>query len=172
MTVPLLVLAVGAAAGGILGISEVAGIIPRFLAPVVGTVPTESGGLGVVPLAFISVAVSLAGIGLGWLVYNSGAIDWVALRVRLGIAHRLFRRGWFFDDVYAAVLVTPGKAGAAFLAYVVDNRIVDGIVGLIGRGFSSLAGIGRRVQTGLVRNYALAFLLGAVAILFYIALRT
>jgi NADH-quinone oxidoreductase subunit L len=114
----------------------------------------------------------LAGIALGWLVYGSEAIDWVALRVRLRVLHQVLQRGWFFDDVYAAVLVVPGKAGAAFLAYVVDNRIVDGMVGLVGRGITALAGAGRRVQTGLVRNYALGFLVGAVAILFYIVLRS
>ena len=70
-----------------------------------------------------------------------------------------------------ALLVTPGKAVAAWLAYVVDARIIDGIVNGIGAGFRALARSGRRLQTGLVRTYALAFLAGAIGLLVYVGFR-
>ena len=92
--------------------------------------------------------------------------------MRLRPVHRTFEHGWWFDTVYSAVLATPGKAVAAFLAYVFDQRVIDGAVTWVGRGFTSLAAVGRRVQTGLVRTYALAFLLGAVAILWYVVARS
>jgi NADH-quinone oxidoreductase subunit L len=99
-------------------------------------------------------------------------VDWVALRDRFRPVRRTFESGWWFDTVYSAVLVTPGKAVSAFMAYVVDQRVIDGAVNWVGRGFTSLAAVGRRVQTGLVRTYALAVLFGAVALLWYLVARS
>jgi len=172
MTVPMGILAVLAAVGGILGISAVSGVIPRFLAPVVGATPESHHGPSTLLLAVISVAVALLGIAVGWFVYRSGRIDWVALRDRARPLHRTLERGWWFDTVYSAVLVTPGKAVAAFAAYVVDPRVIDGAVTWVGRGMTALATVGRRIQTGFVRTYALAFLAGVVAVLWYLVVRS
>jgi NADH:ubiquinone oxidoreductase subunit 5 (subunit L)/multisubunit Na+/H+ antiporter MnhA subunit len=73
--------------------------------------------------------------------------------------------------VYSTLIVTPGKAAAAFAAYVVDAKVIDGVVNGLGGGTRKLAAVGRRVQTGFVRNYALAFLAGGVAVLVYVGLR-
>jgi NADH-quinone oxidoreductase subunit L len=172
MTIPMSLLAVATAVGGILGISAVNGVIPKFLAPVVGVTPEAHRGPSTLVLALISVAVALVGIGLAWFVYRSGQVDWVALRDRFRLVRRTFETGWWFDTVYGAVLVAPGKAVSAFMAYVVDQRVIDGAVNWVGRGFTSLASVGRRVQTGLVRTYALAVLFGAVALLWYLVARS
>jgi NADH-quinone oxidoreductase subunit L len=168
MTVPMVLLAVGAVAGGILGLSATTGVVHGFLEPVVGRAVHEPVvALSEAALVLIATAVALAGIALGWLVYGSGLIDWAAVRVRLGVVQRALQRGWYFDDVYGAVIVLPGKVTSAFLAYVFDQRVIDGAVNGLGTAFGRLAGAGRRVQTGLVRSYALVFLLGAVALLLF-----
>jgi NADH-quinone oxidoreductase subunit L len=171
MTVPMLVLAGLAAVGGVLGLSAVDGTLARFLEPVTGHHEAGGGGLSELGLGAISVAVALAGIGLAWYVYGSARFDWAALRARFARAHRFLERGWYVDDLYGGVLVTPGKAVSAWSAYVFDQRVIDGAVNGIGRGFGRLADVGRRVQTGMVRTYALSFLLGVVVILLYVALR-
>jgi NADH-quinone oxidoreductase subunit L len=171
MTVPMLVLAGLAAVGGVLGFSAVDGTLARFLEPVTGHHEAGGGGLSELALGAISVAVALAGIGLAWYVYGSARFDWAALRARFARAHRFLERGWYVDDLYGGVLVTPGKAVSAWSAYVFDQRVIDGGVNGIARGFSRLADAGRRVQTGMVRTYALSFLLGVVVILLYVALR-
>ena len=171
MTIPLGFLAVGATFGGLLGLSAVTGQLQTFLAPVLGEIPEPSAGLSEATLTAISVVVALAGILVGWFVYGSGKIDWMALRVRLASVQRFLAGGWYVDDVYAATIVAPGKAGSAFLAYVVDEGVVDGIVNAVGILFQWLARVTRRVQTGFVRTYALAFLLGAVALLVYVGFR-
>jgi NADH-quinone oxidoreductase subunit L len=171
MTVPMVLLAVGAVVGGVLGISAVNGILPRFLAPVNGPFREGSGGLSTLALAAISVGVALLGIGIGWLVWGSGRIDWVALRARFRRTHATLEHGWWFDSVYGAVLVAPGKAGSAFTAYVVDRRLVDGAGNLIAKGFGVAANGLRRVGDGMVRRYALLFLIGVVGVLWYLAAR-
>jgi NADH-quinone oxidoreductase subunit L len=166
MTVPMALLAVGAVFGGLLGLSATSGRIHTFLGPVVGEPPhAVAGGISEAQLAGIAVEVAAAGILIGWLVYGSGLIDWAALRIRLGALHRTLARGWFIDDLYGRLLVRPGKALSAFTAYVFDQRVIDGAVNGLGLAVGRLATAGRRIQSGLVRTYALAFLLGVVGIL-------
>jgi NADH-quinone oxidoreductase subunit L len=171
MILPMVLLALGAVGAGILGLSAATGTLVTFLNPVFGEAEHVQPQLGLSELALtlIAVGVALAGIGLGWLVYGSGMIDWLALRARLAFAQRALARGFFVDDAYGALLVLPGKAAAAFTAYVLDQRVVDGAMNGIGTGFGRLATVGRKVQSGLVRSYALAFLLGVVAILLALA---
>jgi NADH-quinone oxidoreductase subunit L len=171
MTVPMILLTVGAVGAGVLGLSAVSGVLPRFLAPVLGPPLKAEGGLSEVWLTVISVSVALLGIATGFLIYRSGRIDWVALRTRFWPVHRTLEHGWWFDTVYGWVLVTPGKALSAFAAYVVDRRIVDGAGTLLARGVGLAASAGRRVQTGRVRNYALGFLVGVVALMAYVAVK-
>jgi len=174
MTVPMVLLAVGAIGGGLLGLSATTGLVHGFLGPVVGEAGHEpvATGLPEITLVLIATTVALAGVALGWLVYGSGVIDWAAVRVRLGVVQRALARGWYVDDVYGSVVVLPGKVTSAFLAYVFDQRVIDGAVNGLGATFGRLAGTGRRVQTGLVRSYALVFLLGAVALLVFVIWRT
>jgi NADH-quinone oxidoreductase subunit L len=173
MTVPMALLAVGAIAGGLLGLSATTGLVHAFLGPVVGEAGHEpvATGLSEFALVLIATSVALAGVAVGWLMYGSGLIDWAAVRVRLGVVQRALARGWYVDDVYGSVVVLPGKVTSAFLAYVFDQRVIDGAVNGLGTAFGRLAGTGRRVQTGLVRSYALVFLLGAVALLLFVIWR-
>jgi NADH-quinone oxidoreductase subunit L len=167
----LVALAAGAAVAGVLGLSATTGLIPRVLAPVVGSAEEAHAGPSELVLTVVSVAVALAGIGLAWVVYLSGRIDWQALRIRFGGAKRALQRGFYVDDFYGGAVVGPAKLVSAFLAYAVDKRVVDGAANGLGRLFALVAGAGRGIQTGFVRNYALAFLLGAVGILWYLAVR-
>jgi hypothetical protein len=53
----------------------------------------------------------------------------------------------------------------------VDRRVIDGAVTGVGQLFQWAASRGRRLQTGLVRNYGLAFLVGVVLIFVYVGVR-
>ena len=173
MTVPMALLAAGAVLGGLLGVSIQDGRIQRFLGPVVGEAEAHAaGGLSEAGLSVIASVVAAAGIVLAWMVYGSGRVDWQALRTRFGGVRRALNRGLYVDDAYGALLVAPGKSAAAFSASALDLRVVDGAVNGIGRAFLRLAGAGRRLQTGLVRTYALAFLLGAAALVFLVVARS
>ncbi len=167
MTAPMAILGVGAILGGLLGVSAATGGIQSFLAEAVGESEAHhaAGALSEGGLIGIAVAVAAVGIALGWFVYWSGMLDWTALRLRLGLLHRTLARGWYLDDVYGALLVMPGKAAAAFTAYVFDQKVIDGSVNALGNAVARLAWAGRKIQNGLVRRYALGFLVGVVALL-------
>jgi len=171
MTIPLAILAIGATFGGLLGLSAMTGRLHVFMSPVLGEVEEHTQGLPAAALTGLSVSVAVAAILVGWFVYGSGRIDWLALRVRLAGLHRFLAHGWYVDDVYSTGLVAPAKVGSGFLAYIVDSRWIDGAVNAVGQLFQWGASAGRRVQTGLVRNYGLAFLIGVVAVFVYVGFR-
>ncbi len=171
MTIPLWILAAGALLSGLLSLNAVTGRLPGFLAPVFGEVAEPVHGLSETALTIISVAVALLGVLVGWFVWGSGRVDWMALRGRFADERRFLARGWYVDDAYAHLLVPAAEAGGRVLAFGVDRGLIDGLVNVVGALVTRLSALGRRVQTGLVRNYALAFLLGAVAILVYAGVR-
>jgi NADH-quinone oxidoreductase subunit L len=170
MTIPLVLLAIGAATASLLDLN-LHGILSTFVEPVLGAVPEGSVGLSQAAIVAISSSMVVVGVLTTWFVYGSGNIDWLALRVRMQPAQRVLEHGWYVDNYYSALLVTPGKAVAAWLAYVFDTRVIDGIVNGIGASVRALARSGRRLQTGLVRTYALAFLAGAICLLVYVGVR-
>jgi NADH-quinone oxidoreductase subunit L len=172
MTAPMIALAVLTVLGGLLGASVQTGRIQHFLAPVVGEAEHAAGGLSELALSVIATAVALAGLLVGWFVYGSGRVDWQRLRRRLSGVRRTLAHGFYVDDVYGRGLVLPGKTLSFFAAYTLDARVIDGAVDGLGRAFGRLAATGRRLQSGLVRSYALAFLLGAVALLIVLGVRS
>jgi NADH-quinone oxidoreductase subunit L len=171
MTVPLVALAVGAFAAGALSFNTATGQLPVFLQPVFGEVAEPVHGLSEGVLTVISVAVALAGVLVGWFIWGSGRVDWMALRARFADVQRFLASGWYIDELYARTLVPAGLLVAGFLSSGVDLRTIDGVVNGVGALVQRLAAVGRRVQTGLVRNYALGLLLGAVALFLYIGAR-
>ena len=172
MRTALVALAVGAALAGVLGLSARTGLLPKFLTPVVGAAREAVSGPSELVLSVVSVAVALAGISLAWFVYLSRRIDWMAVRVRFAGAKRMLQRGFYVNDFYSGAIVGPAKLVAAFTAYVFDKRVVDGVANGIATVVAAAARSGRKVQTGLVRTYAVGILLGAAALLGYLAVRS
>ena len=68
-------------------------------------------------------------------------------------------------------MAKPGAWFARFLSDDVDDKGIDGAVNGIGRVTREGGGGLRRLQTGLVRNYALWIVVGTVALLAYTATR-
>ncbi len=78
-----------------------------------------------------------------------------------------FWHDWFHDKVIAASY----RQGARILAGPIDLGIIDGISKVLVKFFQSLATQFRKLQTGYVRNYALAVFAGVVVILGYLILQ-
>ncbi|HJR50338.1 MAG TPA: NADH-quinone oxidoreductase subunit L, partial [Gemmatimonadales bacterium] len=171
---PMLVLGVLTLLGGVLGASVREGRIQGFLQPVFGEAHhgVAAGGLSELTLAIIASLVALGGVGFGWYVYGSGRVSWRRLRERWAGPKRTMERGFYLDDLYGRGIVMPGKAAAELAATRVDRDVIDGAVNGLGRAFAGLAQVGRRVQTGLVRTYALGFLAGVVALVLLLVVRS
>jgi NADH-quinone oxidoreductase subunit L len=176
MTVPLIVLAFLSAVAGFLGLPEVFGEranrIAAFLGPIfppIGTEAAESHHLSA-PMEWllmgVSVTVAVIGILIAWNWYakRSGRPA-ERLAASFPALYRLVAEKFRIDGLYDALFVRPFAWLARALWKVIDVLVIDGI--LVGGAFIiELIGDALRfLQTGNVRNYALTFLIGIVALL-------
>ncbi|HEV2440252.1 MAG TPA: NADH-quinone oxidoreductase subunit L [bacterium] len=121
-------------------------------------------------LLLAGIAVAVAGIILGWLVYARGAIRGQEAVLRqtgqAPVLGTLLARRFFIEDFYDVAVVAPSRAiarwAAAFDRGVIDRAVV-GIADALGRSGVAL----RRLQTGYLRDYAAFMLVGALLILAY-----
>ena len=115
---------------------------------------------------WISVAVSLGGLFVAGLVYlgSRAKAEWLARRAdELGV-YRLSFNKWYIDEIYYALVVIP-LAALAWLCAWADRRMLDGLVDLIGWLPRFLAARLRPLQAGLIPFYALAMILGLLALI-------
>ncbi|MFT4039082.1 MAG: proton-conducting transporter membrane subunit, partial [Thermomicrobiales bacterium] len=110
----------------------------------------------------ISTLCALGGIGLAWLIYVKKAI--VAPEERASALYLFLRDKWRIDEIYQDVFVKPLRGFAHFLWQFIDVRVIDGAVNGVAFGIGAASQRLRRVQTGLVTNYALAIALGMVVL--------
>ncbi len=161
MTVPLVLLAVAAAIGGVLNLPFASDVefLGRWLEPTLVDPAhlTASAGLKWV-LAAIAVAGGLFGILVAAAIYLGNRFP--ASKVELPI----LARGWRYDEAITNFMGGPGRKGFDFVAWF-DATFVDGAVNGVGRVVRSGGGQLRRLQSGLVRSYAAMVAVGAVALL-------
>jgi len=178
MTAPLVVLAVLALVAGLVlgGGGFAGGPLARFLDPVLvgpeAAAEHSASFARELLLGAIVVLVGAVGVLAAWWLYLSGRVEWLAVRARFAAAWRLLAHKLYVDEVYEFFTVTLGRAAAAFLAVNVDQRTIDGAVNGVAAVVGVVASRGRRLQTGLVRTYAVGVLGGAVLIVAFLVFRT
>jgi NADH-quinone oxidoreductase subunit L len=133
-----------------------------WLAPAVQPYVGEEALFGEVLAGFLVLAMAALGIAVAYLLYLR-PVDIVAVRARLGGLYQAMLHKFWVDEIYERTIMTPGLLMAEGMA-AFDERGIDGLVNGLGRGTRRLAQVGRRVQTGFVRSYALAVLLGTLLI--------
>jgi len=176
MTVPLVILAVLSTVGGFLGLprllGEHASLIHRFLDPIVPAIAgaaalPELSSAAEIALIAASVAIALGGWILARAFYsgeNSGDAP-ARLASRYPALYRAVAGKFYVDELYETIFYRPFRTLARLLWKAVDELVIDGAINA-GSFLVELAGdLLRFFTTGNVRNYALTFLLGIVAIL-------
>jgi NADH-quinone oxidoreductase subunit L len=138
----------------------------------------------------VSVVVAIAGMILAWYLYLLRPDVPQRLVRRWRSAHALLCNQFYVDELYDATIVR-GTVVSARILHVIDRRVVDAaidglasltqvgawvshmidkyLVDAVVNGMARGAGRGsfllRRLQTGLVQNYALLMVVGLVAFL-------
>ncbi len=167
MTVPLVALGIASAVAGFVNTPWRLGF-EHFLEP------SFEG----VPLAAAPPAGTQWGLAIISVVAGAMGIAWATRRYLFKPAPteesdtwRWVRNGYYLDDIYGNTLVLPGKLGAAWLAFVADQRFIDGLVNGVGLVVRRVGAALRPIQSGFVRNYGAAVLAGAVAMLVWFVAR-
>jgi NADH-quinone oxidoreductase subunit L len=168
MTLPLIALAAGSAVLGIvIGFPPEQGFIHRYLAPVV-----EAAGVAehapelaiIVALAVVSVLAGVIGIAIGVSMYVRHRPDPAALTRAAGPVYRVLVNKYYIDELYDHRFVEAARAFAG-ASWAFDIHIIDGLANRLGWAFA-MGGQGlRRVQTGIVGNYALTIVAGLLLML-------
>jgi NADH-quinone oxidoreductase subunit L len=166
MAIPLIVLAVLSAVGGLLNLPFGGFVMEHFLHPVFGERLREVGltSSTKVALGAAAVLVGLVGIGIAYLIYLARKLPRVEPTV--------LRRAWYVDDLYDEAVARPGRRLAGWSADVFDRLVIDGAVNGVAALVRAGGGRLRVVQSGFVRNYALAVAIGAVGILAFVVARS
>src|SRR5215208_4288843 len=167
MAVPVAILAVLAVVGGWIQFAGVWTPISDWLDPVAPGL-VEASNLQEAVASTVAVAVGLAGIAGAWLLYSRRSIP----LPRVAPLQTLFERKFYFDEAYDVLFYKPAVLLARGFARLVEGPGVLGSVGGIAGSFRRLGGETSRVQTGLVRTYALAIAGGvAVMAIVFVAVR-
>jgi NADH-quinone oxidoreductase subunit L len=178
MTVPLVVLAIGAALTGFLGlpvvVAELFGTeswIHHYLgAPYGGPVAeyvavehvshaAEWGLLG------LGALIAVVGVAIAYFSYRTSGLQTDnTVRRKLGAVYTLLSNKYYVDEGYDATVVRPITEGSRRGLAPFDQNVVDGAVNGVARLARGLSGSLRGIQTGVVQNYALALVLGVVVV--------
>jgi NADH-quinone oxidoreductase subunit L len=162
MTIPMIVLAIGATIGGYLLI--LGGGVQHWLGPVLGKSAEE--GVHTVNKTVLSLITLLAiagGVGAAYTVFGRAKVRIPWYPPQAGVIVTAARANLYGDAFNESVLMRPGQYLTRILVFF-DNRGIDGAVNglaaLIGGGSGRL----RRTQTGFVRSYALQMSVGAILV--------
>ena len=183
MTVPLMILAVLSVFGGWVGIPAALGttlfggdinVFHRWLQPTLAEGHGEASASAAagpsleLALMGVALAIALAGIGIAFVIYRKreGAAASIAQRFRL--VYAMWRNLYWVDELYEAAILKPFYA-ISRISSGFDRFVIDGLVNATGIVADVTGQILKLFQTGYVRNYALVFLMGVVAILVYLA---
>ncbi|MBV9691240.1 MAG: NADH-quinone oxidoreductase subunit L [Ktedonobacteraceae bacterium] len=173
MTVPLIILAVLSVIGGFAGSFGLIGLarwqpLANFLAPLVATVHGPEVPLGLEwTSTALSIGLDVLGIFGAWVLYRRG----FAYKENRNPLYQLVLHKYYVDEALSLLIVRPALAVGRAATRWLEGGVFDGggrNLALLLRGTSTML---RRPQTGYVRNYALAILLGAVLIIVYYAVR-
>jgi NADH-quinone oxidoreductase subunit L len=173
MQVAMGTLAVLAVVGGFLQIPGVDHVIQNFLSPALADAPlagaahepsTGNAWVGLI----IGAVIGLVGISLVFRIYIAKPGTAARLQARMPAVHNFLVHKWYFDELIDYVVVAPALTFGRFAEGVLDRIVVNGgVTGGVTTVVRSGGAAVRRAQTGFLRYYAAALILGLSLVLLY-----
>ena len=169
MTIPLMLLAVGAVAAGWIGIPPILGggaHFAEFLKPVVGhpefhgTHAEEFGVMG------LSTTLALIGLGLAAFLYLRKTDLPEKIAKQFSPIYKTLYHKYYVDELYNYTIVQPTLwIAKKILVAITDAKIIEGVVNGVPGSIGWFSGKLRQVQTGLAQHYGIFMAAGAVFII-------
>jgi len=175
MTVPLILLCIGAVASGWVGIPHLLGggaHFMEFLKPVLGHSEANATHTEEWMVMAISTIAGFSGIGLAALFYLVKTDIPVRLAQKFNTVYKTLWNKYYVDELYSFIIVRPAIWTAKnILIGITDARIIEAVVNGVPKGLGEFSRILRKVQTGLVQRYAAIMALGVLIIMAVMLLR-
>ncbi|HUA35943.1 MAG TPA: NADH-quinone oxidoreductase subunit L [Candidatus Binataceae bacterium] len=170
MAIPLIILAILAAVGGLVGLPE--GLLwgdafGRFLAPVVGTFHPAMEASATM-LSLVATSAGALGIIVAYLFYIRLPGLPIILAWRMKGVHDFLLNKWYVDELYDFIVTRPlFWVSNTVLNRGVDRFAIDGAVNGAGLTVETTGEAVRRIESGNVQHYAFVYLLGVLGIVAY-----
>jgi NADH-quinone oxidoreductase subunit L len=174
MLIPLMILAIGSATIGLVGIPIIKGAhkFKEFLAPsIIYSAGHHEAHYSIsfeVGLMIFSMTVAVLGIITAYRMYIKDTELPNKLAEKYKIAYDLIFHKYYVDEIYDMTVVEPIKESSNFLWQGVDVKVVDGAVNGSAGLVAWLSSHFRKLETGFLQNYALAIVLGVALIVGYL----
>ncbi len=175
MTIPLIVLAILSAVGGMIGVPAVMGghhELGAYLAPVFEASHKILGEHELAAstewlLMGLSVGGALIAMAYAYVKYVKNAHVPVEDTEERSILANLSYHKFYVDEIYDFLIRRPLDALSGFFYNVVERLGIDGLVNDIGKGTLESSKALRLLQTGNVGFYIFMMVAGIIAILLY-----
>jgi len=170
MTVPLVILCVGAVAAGWVGLpallfGEHANFFAEFTAPVLGHPHVEGTHAEEAIIMVLSVAIAVGGLLIARYFYVKRKDIPVSLGQRFSLPYQVLWNKYYIDEIYDFIIVRPTFWLARnVIEGFTDRRIIEGVVNGVPRNIGRASQLLRRAQTGIVHHYAAIMGLGILAV--------
>jgi NADH-quinone oxidoreductase subunit L len=104
-------------------------------------------------VALTSTIVAVCGVGLAAYFYLGEQNQVERIARMLGPLYRLSHRKFYFDEIYIGFVIWPLRA-VAWICYLLDRLLIDGLVNLVGILPPMIGAPMRQWQAGRVPSYA------------------
>ena len=165
MTYPLLVLALGSATAGFLGVNEAYGgnsWINNFLN--LPDVKLHLSHSTEYMLGALNVILGLLGMGLAYKLFAQETQE----PNQNTLLKQVIINKFYIDEIYLALIIKPLFLVSHFISKVIDPKIFDGTINLMVFTYMRLSLLFSSLQNAKVRYYALYVLVGVSAMSYYI----
>jgi len=166
MTIPLVILALLSAFGGMIGLPKIMGaphLLENFLEPVLKTslrakpMIHEISHSAELMLMGVAVIIGVIGIIMAWIYFKKYNPN-----KQLNGLLKMADDKWYFDEAYQNLIVNPLFKMSAWVERVIEKSGIDGAVNGVGRIIEVGSTKFRLLQNGMVGFYMFMMVLGII----------
>jgi NADH-quinone oxidoreductase subunit L len=112
--------------------------------------------------------LAMAGLATAWYVYMINPAIADKVKAKLQVVYLILDRKYWMDEIFQFVFAGGSRGIGKLLWKFGDLGLIDGvIVNGSARGVDRVAGLVRQLQTGYLYHYAIAMILGLLALLIW-----
>jgi len=165
MTIPMMILAIGAALGGYVGLQEGGSINELLRTVLVGRTPEHAPAHVMSAEAAMAMSGVLSAVGIlsAWYIYRRKPMIAMAAAFSMRGPYELLKNKYYIDELYDAVIVRPLHDLGRF-CYGFDRYFINALLWVITAIPRAAGFMLRSLQQGAIQGYAMGMVIGLLVI--------